>query len=306
VDTLLCPYAAGICGIAESSGARIAIALLLVAVISLGNNALASEPGGSDATQAHFPNSKAAYSLLLNDDVAAPELIARVEAPAAAEGEVPAQEKDRTESLFSLDFPKLLLRDTWYVLSSPVRWDAQDWLKVGIGIAGVAAVSLADQSLRTQAEHLENGAAKEAASQIRLFGSDYSYATLGLFYAGGEIFNDPTAKAVFIDGAAATLVASGIITPALKYAIGRSRPRAGLGEYHFTPFSNNNASFPSGETTQAFAVASPVIRQAPVFLILIVQRRIFFLAMGFAVSARKRLMTPTRIPPLSGARRLAV
>jgi membrane-associated phospholipid phosphatase len=35
-------------------------------------------------------------------------------------------------------------------------------------------------------------------------------------------------------------------------------PRAGLGAYHFTPFSNNNASFPSGETTQAFAVASVI------------------------------------------------
>jgi membrane-associated phospholipid phosphatase len=129
---------------------------------------------------------------------------------------------------------------------------------VGIGLAGVAALSLADQSIRSQAKHLENGSAKDAASQIRLFGGYYSYATLGLFYVGGEIFHDPRAEAVFIDGAAATLVASGIITPALKYAIGRSRPRAGLGEYHFTPFSNNNASFPSGETTQAFAVASVI------------------------------------------------
>ena len=129
---------------------------------------------------------------------------------------------------------------------------------MGIGLAGVAALSLADQSIRSQAKHLENGSAKDAASQIRLFGGYYSYATLGLFYVGGEIFNDPPAKAVFIDGAAATLVASGVITPALKYVIGRSRPRADQGAYHFTPFSNNNASFPSGETTQAFAVASVI------------------------------------------------
>ena len=143
-------------------------------------------------------------------------------------------------------------------LSSPVRWDAYDWLAVGMSIAGVAAVSLADQSTRTQAQHLEDGPAKDVASEIRRFGGYYSYATLGLFYAGGEIFHDPPARAVFIDGAAATLVASGIITPALKYAIGRSRPRAGRGAYYFAPFSNNNASFPSGETTQAFAVASVI------------------------------------------------
>ena len=66
------------------------------------------------------------------------------------------------------------------------------------------------------------------------------------------------AKAVTIDGAAATLVASGIISPALKYMVGRARPYADRGTHYFTPFSNGNASFPSGETTQAFAVASVI------------------------------------------------
>ena len=251
------PFTVGICRKGRSLGARIAIALLLVVIISPGSNVLASDLAGNDATQVPSYNGEAAYSLLPKEDVAAFEQ-APVGTPTAAEGEVPPQEKGATESLFSLDFPKLLLRDTWYVLTSPVRWDAQDWLKVGVGIAGVAALSLADQSIRTQVKHLQNGSAKDVASEIRRFGGYYSYATLGLFYAGGEIFHDPPARAVFIDGAAATLVASGIITPALKYAIGRSRPRAGLGAYYFTPFRNDNASLPSGETTQAFAVASVI------------------------------------------------
>ena len=129
---------------------------------------------------------------------------------------------------------------------------------MGVGIAGVAAVALADKSIRTQVQHLQNGSANDVASQIRRFGGAYSFVTLGLFYVGGEIFHDPPAKAVFIDGAAATLVASGIIAPALKYMVGRARPPAGQGNDYFTPFSNSNASFPSGETTQAFAVASVI------------------------------------------------
>ena len=217
-------FAVGICCEGKSLGARIAAALLLV-VISLGSNALASDPCGSEATQAPSPNSKAAYSLLLNDGVAAFEP-SPIEAPTTAEGKAQSEEKSETESPFSLDFPKLILRDAWYVLTSPVRWDAKDWLTVGVGIAGIAAVSLADQSIRTQVQHIRSGSAKDAASQIRQFGSGYSYATLGLFYVGGEIFNDPPAKAVFIDGAAATLAASGIITPALKYMVGRARPGA--------------------------------------------------------------------------------
>ena len=117
-----------------------------------------------------------------------------VEAPTAAEGKDQSEEKGGPESPFSLDFPKLILRDTWHVLTSPARWDAQDWLKVGIGIAGIAAVSLAGQSVRTQVLHIQSGSAKDAASQIRLFGDYYSYATLGLFYVGGEIFHDPPAR----------------------------------------------------------------------------------------------------------------
>jgi membrane-associated phospholipid phosphatase len=257
VNALPHPFTVGICRKGRSLSARIAIALLLVVIISPGSNVLASDLAGNDATQVPSYNGEAAYSLLLKEDVAAFEQ-SPVRAPTAAEGEIPPQEKGATESLFSLDFPKLLLRDTWYVLTSPVRWDAQDWLKVGVGIAGLAAVSLADQSIRTQVKHLQNGSAKDAASEIRRFGSSYSYATLGLFYVGGEIFHDPPAKAVFIDGASATLVASGIIAPALKYTVGRARPPADQGNQYFTPFSNSNASFPSGETTQAFAVASVI------------------------------------------------
>lgn len=237
-------------------GTRIPITVLLVVIILLSNEALASDPGRSDATLAPSYNDKTTYSILVGEDVAAFGLIARVEAPTAAEGKAPSQ--DATEGLFTFDFPKLLLRDTWYVLSSPVRWDGEDWLKVGVGIAGVAAVALADKPVRTQIEHIQNGSANDVASQIRQFGGSYSFATLGLFYIGGEIFHDPPAKAVFIDGAAATLVASGIIAPVLKYMVGRARPNTDQGTHYFTPFLSSNASFPSGETTQAFAVASVI------------------------------------------------
>ncbi len=236
---------------------RIPITLLLVVAISLGSSVFAPDVGRTDGTQAPSFDGKAVYSLLLGEEEAAFELIARVEAPTTAEGS-PSQKTNATESLFSLDFPKLLLGDTWHVLSSPGRWDGRDWLTVGVGIAGVAAVALADKPVRTQIQHIQNGSANDVASQVRQFGGPYSFATLGLFYVGGEIFHDPPAKAVFIDGAAATLVASGIIAPSLKYMVGRARPSADRGTQYFTPFSASNASFPSGETTQAFAVASVI------------------------------------------------
>jgi hypothetical protein len=50
----------------------------------------------------------------------------------------------------------------------------------------MVVLSLGDQSIRNQVKHLANGSAKEAASQIRRFGGDYSYATPGLFYVGDK------------------------------------------------------------------------------------------------------------------------
>jgi membrane-associated phospholipid phosphatase len=106
-------------------------------------------------------------------------------------------------------------------------------------------------------QHIQNTSATDAAKQIRQFGGPYSYGVLGLFLAGGEAFDNGPAKAVFIDGAGATLVSGGIGL-GLKYVVGRSRPSAERGNSYFQPFSNSAASFPSGETTQAFAVGSVI------------------------------------------------
>lgn len=161
------------------------------------------------------------------------------------------------EPIFSLEFPKTLVRDVVYAVTSPARWDGKDWLILGAGVAGVAALSLADNQVRTQVQHIQNASALNVASQIRQFGGPYSYGVLGLFFAGGEAFDNPVAKAVFIDGAAATLVSGGI-SLGLKYGVGQYRPGQERGNSYFQPFSNSNSSFPSGEATQAFAVASVI------------------------------------------------
>lgn len=46
-----------------------------------------------------------------------------------------------------------------------------------------------------------------------------------------------------------------IITPTIKFIVGRERPGNG-DAFQFDPFTSFSSSFPSGHTTQAFAVAS--------------------------------------------------
>lgn len=61
--------------------------------------------------------------------------------------------------------------------------------------------------------------------------------------------------AVAEDGLAASAIASGAITPLLKFALGRPRPSETAGTVEF---GEGGVSFPSGHATQAFAVASVV------------------------------------------------
>ena len=149
---------------------RTSLAVLLVVTLSLGNNLLASDLGGTDEPQVPARQGKATYSLLLHEDfVAFAESPAG--APSAGEKEQP-EGKGRTESLFSLDFPKLLLRDTGYVLSSPVRWDARDWLTFAVATLGVGAAAFLDKPVQTQTQKNQSNAANNLADDIRCFGGN--------------------------------------------------------------------------------------------------------------------------------------
>ncbi len=163
-----------------------------------------------------------------------------------------------TDTAFSLDFPKMLAVDTYHVLTSPVRWDGKDWLTFSAAALGIGALALVDREVKEEARRLEERNDDDFAQQIRRFGGPYSFITIGLFYAGGALFESPKAKAVALDATAATLLTSGIMIPFLKFAVGRDRPCANNGTYAFRPFSGDRASFPSGESGQAFAVASVI------------------------------------------------
>jgi membrane-associated phospholipid phosphatase len=95
-------------------------------------------------------------------------------------------------------------------------------------------------------------------TQVERFGVQYAAGVVGGFYLVGTLTDDENARQVAQDSITASLIASGIITPAIKLVAGRSRPRDEAGVYHFKPFSNGNSSFPSGHTTEAFAVASVI------------------------------------------------
>ncbi len=155
------------------------------------------------------------------------------------------------------EYPQLVRDDIEHVIGAPARWESAEWRNAGwlsLGILSTAA--LIDKPLQDEMKrHAPNN--NRALLQVERLGAQYSVLVLGGFYLAG-ITGDETASSVAQDGLAASLIASGLIAPTIKLVVGRSRPRSNSGTSHFKPFSDLNASFPSGHTTEAFALAAVV------------------------------------------------
>lgn len=156
-----------------------------------------------------------------------------------------------------LTYPDILFDDVKHVVTAPSRWEDTEWRQAGwASLAVVGTALVIDRPLRDEMRrHSGNNA---FVTQVERFGSQYAAGVVGGFYVVGALADNETAMRVAQDGLAASLIASGIVTPAIKLVAGRSRPRDDNGIYNFKPFSNANSSFPSGHTTEAFALASVI------------------------------------------------
>ena len=178
-------------------------------------------------------------------------------APCSDEALGRAPEAAEPESLPGIG--TIALKDTLATLGAPLHWSGKDWLVFGGIAAGVAAVGFAfDIPMRDKTQAHQTSTLDELTKVVEPFGAGYSWAVIGAYGIVGFAFHDPEAKDIFFDSAIASLLASGIITPTLKFVIGRERPNESVSSTAFDPFSGSDNSFPSGHATQAFAVASVI------------------------------------------------
>ena len=148
------------------------------------------------------------------------------------------------------------------IFTAPAHWKAHDWAVLGIGTAAVAGLSLADKHLRTEALRGDAPLETRLANDFRYFGNYATFSLLGAFYIGGRLGHSEKLQETAFDGFVASIFAGGVIAGVLKEVAGRVRPAAHQGVYTFHPFSGN-ASFPSGETTEAFAAGSVIAAHYP-------------------------------------------
>ncbi|NOZ79336.1 MAG: phosphatase PAP2 family protein [Acidobacteria bacterium] len=151
-----------------------------------------------------------------------------------------------------------IIHDFHDLVRLPRRMSAGGWRKLAFGTAAVGLTALADDDIRTLAQHNRTPERDRWVNNLRPLSNQAGAAALiGLIWLGGAVADEPVAIAIGQDALEATLFTSLLIVPPLKAGIGRSRPGAGLGNAHFRPFSGNSA-LPSGEAAPAFALASVV------------------------------------------------
>lgn len=147
--------------------------------------------------------------------------------------------------------------DTAHMLTAPLRWDGRDWLIAGACVGTVFAVgTIWDDDVRRDAQEDRGPRSDLVARYANQMGTVWSLAALASAGIAGWAMDDERGGHAVRDGLETTVIASLVITPLLKFTFGRSRPNKDTGGVDdFTPFSGA-ASFPSGHTTQAFAIAS--------------------------------------------------
>ncbi len=156
-----------------------------------------------------------------------------------------------------LAFPGRVGSDFVHMASRPFSFDGQDWTRLAIGAGAVGLAAIFDNRIRDSVQGHRSAATTNFANDVRPLGSWGGLAAMGLAWGAGALLDKPDLGALGADGLEATILASGVIAPALKVLVGRPRPRSGQAAGDLEPVSGG-ASFPSGEAAEAFSLAAVV------------------------------------------------
>jgi len=161
---------------------------------------------------------------------------------------------------FARDF-RLGFDVTLGTVAAPRHWSRAEWVAVPATALALVTLSGVDQPVQGFFDRNRSGGANTVLSAIEPFGTQRNIATVVGTYLVGLALDVPALRRAGVEAAASSLVASGIVTPALKRLVGRSRPWQEKGPFTFHALTGNE-SFPSGHTTQAFAAASVFAAEA--------------------------------------------
>jgi membrane-associated phospholipid phosphatase len=245
---------------------RRAAALVLAAALALATaahaetlpeNLAAGPPGRTIESLALLPPEPAAFGLGLE------RASSRTSDAGFGAGPAPAASSDAGRAPLPPKIPALAAfpgrvgRDFVRMMARPLELDAVDWTRFAVGAGAVGVVAVFDTRIRNSVQAHRSVGSSSFANTIRPLGTWGGLAAMGVAWVAGALSDNPELAATGADGIEAAIFSAGFVTPLLKELVGRPRPNAGRGSADIEPISRN-ASFPSGEATEAFTLAAVV------------------------------------------------
>lgn len=136
-----------------------------------------------------------------------------------------------------------------------------------VAIGASAVLSLADAPMMREVAKLRstNGSGRGTSVLVASLGGIVPLSVGSLMWAGGALSHNDAIQNLGVESTQAVLL-SGALTIGIKGLIGRSRPNAAPDDPdQFSPgrgfFDASRASFPSGHTSAAFAIATVLSRE---------------------------------------------
>lgn len=146
--------------------------------------------------------------------------------------------------------------DLSYIISSPTRWERNDYIKLSGITASLGALILLDDDIRAEVQDY-NGTINDIVDPFEYLGSEIGVALLGGSVLIGYITDNDKIKRLSLRASESASISVGI-TYLIKMTLGRKRPKLEEGPYKCTgpTLESGRMSMPSGHSAFAFAIAS--------------------------------------------------
>ena len=145
-------------------------------------------------------------------------------------------------------------------LPAAVRgWGPRDrTIALAVGAATLAAYSVDDDVVAGLSKHRHDFLSDTSHTFTHFGDFHFEVPIVAGSWALGAATGSRPLRKIGEDGAEASLIAAAIINPAITFLTGRDLPTAGKSATKFRPFTRGRFSFPSGHTTEAFAMAAVI------------------------------------------------
>ncbi len=160
---------------------------------------------------------------------------------------------------------KRFATDAFAFVVAPAKWDSGDWKRAAGAGAAVGVLFVADETIDGVARRQRSRFTDRVSGATTSLGGATGFRIPAVLLVSGIVFSDTNLRDMGRDGLEACLF-SGLVAKGVKNLAGRERPFETDGETTFQPLSSLD-SFPSGHTTQAFAIASVVAMRSSGWLI---------------------------------------